>query len=392
MYKKIFMVALLCTGLSVSEAQNIEKVLADIERNNPVLRAQQTLVAARRAEVRSENTLENPEAELIRSWARHSPDKVLEINVTQGFDFPSAYTARRRAARIKEQQWGHEYNAARQSLLLDGKKLCLDIIALRQERRLLALRTDHAARLLDALALACEKGEATVLDKNRAETEWIDVRTALDLKTVELRTAEERLAGLNGGEPVQFPDTLFPAQEPLPPLEAMMREYAARAPELAALLCEQQAAEADLRVSRSEALPGFKVGYHFEKSADEKLNGLIAGISIPLWSGRRQIKSSKAQIDYARSSMESCRADMETLLRERYARYEILLPAVERLRVVARRQEEMRRYIADAYRMGSLNEDEYLTELGALYAVEEQLIAAEHELHTVIAEIDALNL
>ncbi len=375
-----------------ASAQNIEHVLQSIEHNNADYKARQCLSKAQRIEARTGNVPENPEVDMMRGWSRDGSHKALEFDVSQSFDFPSAYAARRKAANAKIEQIGYEQNAYRQSLLLEAKTLCIDIVALRQEYALLSKRVANTQRMADAQVVALQNGEITVLEKNLTDIELIDLQSRLSMKTIELNTALEQLQNMNGGIEIVFPDSLFAMPEEVLPYDVMVQEYKSRAPQLLMLVSEQKHAEMELKAGRSEALPSFSVGYHFEKEGNETLNGLVVGMSLPLWGSRRRIQQNKAQVEYAKSQYVTTETDMLSTLRELYARYNVLKEALAQLRAIDLRQVDIEKYLHKAFEAGEISEIDYLSELNMLYNVEEQCIATERDLHKVIAEINALNL
>lgn len=389
--RKIIFSLLLFSALSAS-SQNIDKVLQDIEQNNTSLKAYRHLNETQRIEARSGNVPENPEVEMMRGWKKGGDEKALEIDVAQGFDFPSAYVARRKAANAKIEQLGHEQNAYRQELLLEGKILCFNIIALRQELTILTDRVENTRRMAQAQVVALEKGEISILDKNLTDMELADLQNQHSLKAIELQTAEENLQNLNGGVAVDFAGADYPMTEEVLPQDVMWREYQERAPQLLVLMSEQKNAELSLKASRHEALPGFKVGYHFEQEGEDKLNGIVVGMTVPLWGSRRHIRQNKAQIEYAKAQLVSEQINMQSTLKELYARYKILQKTLSQLQGIADNQTSVENYLHQAFTAGELSEIDYFTELNKLYTVREQRIAVERDLHLVIAEINALNL
>ena len=390
--RKLFISVLLIALLGPTQAQNIDGILRDIEVNNASLRAQKSLDKAQRLELRAGNMPEGPEVEYMHSWDRNSSATISEINVTQGFDFPTAYIARRKAVLAQEEQLGHELNTFRQEILLEAKLLCIDIIALRQEYHLLEMRTANTRRMATAMQRALEKGEISTLEKNRGDIELANMQNLLGLKKIELESALERLQNLNGGKAVALDDSTFSMPEEVLPFEVMKQEYECRAPQLLSLMAEKKSAEAGLKVSRSGALPGIAVGYHHEIGGEEKLNGIIVGISLPLWKSRREIKRAKAQIEYADAQLESVRIDQLSTLKELYGRYHTLKTTFEALVRIDLQQEPALQHITKAYRTGILNETDFLSEVNARYEVKEQRIAIERDLHKVVAQINALNL
>ena len=164
--RRLFIASIMSVMLfGQAQAQDIDDILRGIEANNAALRAQEKLDKAQRLEAKAGNMPEGPEVEYMHSWQKGGGEPVSEINVTQGFDFPSAYFARRKAALAREEQLGHELNAFRQELLLEAKLLCIDIIALRQECSLLHKRAENSHRMARAMSKALEKGEVSSLEK-----------------------------------------------------------------------------------------------------------------------------------------------------------------------------------------------------------------------------------
>ena len=89
--RKLFIISIILFGsLHHTPAQNIDGVLYNIEQNNVSLRAQKSLGKAQRLEIRAGNMPEGPEVEYMHSWQKNSSETVSEINVKQGFDFPTA--------------------------------------------------------------------------------------------------------------------------------------------------------------------------------------------------------------------------------------------------------------------------------------------------------------
>ena len=74
---------------------NMADILASIETNNPELKAGAQIVLSQKAEVSSQNTLEDPNFEFEHLWgADNAKDRKYDISVSQSFDFPSLYVQR----------------------------------------------------------------------------------------------------------------------------------------------------------------------------------------------------------------------------------------------------------------------------------------------------------
>ena len=131
------------------QAQTIDDVLRQVEQNNKELQAQTHATLASKLEVQAENNLEDPSVEYSPFYTRGITGmSSSELVVTQGFDFPTLYGARRKSGKVKQEALDRRYQAVRRDILLEAKNLCLDLIMLRQKQALLDERAKNADELL----------------------------------------------------------------------------------------------------------------------------------------------------------------------------------------------------------------------------------------------------
>lgn len=138
--KKIYWTLMLGGVLSGTslQAQTIETVLQSIEQNNKEIQAGLYAAEAGKLEVQTRNNLEDPSVEYSPFYTDGVTGMASsELVVTQGFDFPTRYAARRRSGKSQQEVIDRQQQALRQEVLLRAKNLCLDLIGLNQERLLL---------------------------------------------------------------------------------------------------------------------------------------------------------------------------------------------------------------------------------------------------------------
>ena len=132
--KYIFVMS--CVSLSIGmQAQTVDEVLSQIERNNKELQAQEQTIRASKLEVQAENNLEDPSVEYSPFYTRGiSGMSSSELVVTQGFDFPTLYAARRQSGKWKQEVLDRQLRIFRRDILLNAKNLCLDLILYNQKK------------------------------------------------------------------------------------------------------------------------------------------------------------------------------------------------------------------------------------------------------------------
>lgn len=389
------MLLCVCTGAwaqAVDEA--IGDVLRSVELNNQSLAAQRNLTDARTLEARTGNGLENPEVEFEYKWGDPSSlGKAGEISVSQPFDFPTSYIYRARIARDLAAQYGYEYAAVRQQLLLDAQSLCLEIIALRQQNAILKQAYENAVRISEIMARREATGDANILEANKARFELAAAKNAYDLNVIELTSAEKRLVNLNGGQPLEFAAETFPQQPQLVPKEEILRRYEELSPELLALISGVDAAQNDIRLSRSMSMPRFSAGYKHEyaRGVNERFNGVMIGMSIPMFGNRNNVKRAKTQAIYAESQYHAALLDMRSGLDELYAKADLLAASMNDYRRItdgARSVELLNK----AIEAGQISITDYFAELSPVYDAAMAMTQTERDLHLVCARIMMIDL
>ncbi len=393
MFKKIVIVLLLLLPSAGAAQESIQAVLRQIETNNLSLQARSSLTRAQTLEARVGNSLSDPNVEFVHQWGNPSSlGKTGELTVTQEFDFPTSYAHRNKLARTKADQYAGEMAAYRQQVLLEAEMLCIQIVALRQQRTVLRIRENHAQKFAEIHEQRYQTGEGSVLERNEAAMQLVDAQNALKLLEIDLQNALSRLKNLNGGEEIQFPDTIFGPRPLLRPLEELQQLYETADPSLQAIVAEQMAAGEEVKVSRSESLPKLAVGYKHEFGPGERFNGVIVGMSVPMFGNRNNVKRAKAQAEYATSQLESSRIDLKTQVATLYARAETLAESLSRHRAIAQETIDYDRFLEKALETGEISVVEYFTQLETLLRVQETIIGFERDYRLVCAELNAIEL
>ena len=132
-----------------AKAQDINAVLKSVEQNNMELKALLKGNEVADIENKSQNTLEDLSIEYSPFFqSETSGIASSELVITQGFDFPTLYGARKKAGKLQRNVLDMQYQTARRDILVNAKKLCLDIINYNKQKQLLQERRKNADELL----------------------------------------------------------------------------------------------------------------------------------------------------------------------------------------------------------------------------------------------------
>ena len=280
-----------------SAAQTIGEadLLQAVERHSPGLQSAAATARSNQIEARTGNTLPNPELEYIHSWGSSGAVGEDEFTATQGFDFPTAYVQRTRAARAREDAAQASYRQVRMETLLQARLAVQEILYLQKRIEVDSLRLADAEFARQIARVRAQAGDITSIEENRIEFQSLSARNNLTRTRMALETALTSLSSLSGlslGADVQIEPMPLPA---LAPLAQVLEQAYAADPALSAARASGQAAQADRRLAVSLALPKFSAGYKYSSSDGAKFHGVIAGMSIPLFESRNTVRLARAR-------------------------------------------------------------------------------------------------
>lgn len=376
----------LLAALAARPQGSIDRVLQGIEQNNKDIRANAQLTEAQKLEARIGNSLPDPtvEYEYVRG-TRKEAGKEGELTVAQAFDFPTVYVQRNKVAGLKASSLDNQQAQVRRDILLQAKLLCLDLVALNQQRSLLNRRQTNAGRMLEDYRRRLETGTVSILDVNKIELELLNVRTEYRMNEADRQAKLRELQALNGDVAVHFTDTAYAPAPQLPAYDALRDEYLASNLELRTLQDEQAIARQNVSLSRAEWLPKFELGYKHNYGEGNHMNGIVAGISIPLYENRHKVRQAKAQRLYTEMKLESVALQQDAALRALYDQLLAVRSSLDEYDRILRPAENIR-LLDKALSGGQLSTIDYFVELNTLTQSLQNYIALTNQYHKLLAE------
>ena len=385
--RKQYMIGVVGLFLAGSlQAQNIADVLQSIERNNKELQAQLQLTEAAKMEVQTQNSLSDPTIDYSPFFAK-GVDGVAssELVVSQEFDFPTLYAARRQSGKLQQEVLDRQQQAVRRSILLDAKNLCLDLIRLNQEKALLDARKKNADELLTLFEKRLQEGDAGILEVNKIKMERMNVQTEVTQNNAVHRTALQSLLAMNGNLPLEFTADTYPQIEKISDYNALYDEIMLTDADLLASDAAARAAAKEVSVNKQNWLPKLSVGYRRNTSLDEKSNGFLIGGSIPLFSNRKKVKIARAQEVGARLQLDNARLQAEATVQSRYNEVLQLQEAMKAYDVPL--MHETLDMLKQAVMAGQLSIIEYYVEVDGVYRNLQAYIQIENQYQKLMADI-----
>jgi outer membrane protein TolC len=199
-----------------------------------------------------------------------------------------------------------------------------------------------------------------------------------------------RLSGLNGGIPLELKDTLYPAALIPADFEAWYSRAEGLHPHLQWLEQESEISRKEIGLASSLALPGFNAGYMSEKITGEQFSGITAGITIPLWAGKNQVKHARLKNKAVLEAGAAERISVKHELRAKYDQASELRNILDDYRVNLLKLDNSALALK-ALNLGEISLIEYLMELTIWYDSRARALELERELQKVVAELEQYN-
>ena len=386
---KLYILGWMLLGTLTTRAQNsIDQVLKSIETNNKSLQANTKMTDAQKLEAQTGKFLANPSVEWEQMWGnRNNPGSEYTLTVKQSLDFPTTYSNKNKLANLKANTIGFQSAAYRQQLLLNAKQTCIEIIYLRKQKSLLDERLANAETMFALYKKRFESGDANQLELNKIQLELLNAQNQSRLNKAALTAAEEQLRNLNGGKPITFDATDYPAGEELINFDQLQAAFMEADPNLKSLTGDQEIANREVKLSRSLTLPKFDVGYKRNAASDHVAsNGFMVGVSIPLFENKNTVKKAKAQAEFATASLENNRLNLKTNLQQLYQQAEALQISRADYAKVLEQQRNIE-LLNKALNAGQLSVIDYFTELTTIYDSHQSYLDVEKEYHNILAQL-----
>ena len=391
--KKILFVLFSLYFLLPTRAQNdVEKILQEVETNNTTLQALQKEIEAQKLENKTGIWLPNPEVTYGHLWG--TPREIGNQNdfgITQSFDFPTVYMHQSKLAGMENQNLDLQYQSERINTLLRVKQIIIELAYNNALSEDYARRVEITRIIADSYQRKFDLGEADAIERNNVHMNLITCVNKKEKIDIEREALQNELKSLNGGKEIQYHAT----EIPLPPLPSDFNEWYAAAesknPVLQYLSKQIDISRQQVKLSRAQGLPKLSAGYASERILGEKLQGVVIGISIPLWENKNNVKQARAGVLSSESALEDNKIQFYNRLQSLFNQSASLRETAQQYRtaLTSYNNEPLLRKALDA---GEISLLDYLLEVAFYYDAFNNMLEVERDYALAVAELTAIEL
>lgn len=282
-----------------ASASDFDKVLNTVVSNNMALKYADAENQAAIASLKSENTLDAPEIGFESLWGAKGIGDKRNFSISQGFDWPGVYTARREAIRKSQAAMQYLQESAMIEARQEVRLLLIDIIYAKQRIAATEKICDGLSSLQKTFRKAVDEGNETKLDYNKSVIEKIAAERELKTLRGEYAAMLASLRAMNGGKDVEdlvaSVGNVYPEVD-LASLRPDVENIRAKDPAIAAMKADAEVQKSLLKVEKRSLLPGFTLGYSHEWEMGDRFNGFSVAVSLPFITGNKKVKASRLQV------------------------------------------------------------------------------------------------
>ncbi|WP_461643573.1 TolC family protein [Labilibaculum euxinus] len=293
MLKTLLFITITGLGFQGMAQSSVQKILKEIEKNNPKLQAHQQYLEAQKLGIRSQNNLANPELEWEKSFSSQE-GKPYEILVSQSFDFPTSYIYKNQLRDEKITNLKNIQAKVRQDILLETELICFELIYRNKQNIELSARLDNAEKLTRFFEKRLQEGDANILEVNKIRMLALNTKNQLQLVRNKISNLKKDLQKQNGGLELNLNDLKYPVVSMDEDTKLLLANAVTTDPYLNQLRANEQMASKETSLVKTNSLPKISIGYRYLGSdLMKEANGMKLGISIPLWENKNKVKQAK---------------------------------------------------------------------------------------------------
>jgi outer membrane protein TolC len=384
MKRLLFILSIFCVSTTYAQST----VLEQIEQNNTVLSALRKQADAEKIGNKTGNYLPNPEVELGYLWGNNAEaGNRIDISAKQSFDFPTAYYHRKKVSDAQNQQVDLKYLMEWKEVMLQAKKLCIQLTYQHALHKYLSDRLRIAEQIADVYEKKYKAGDCNVLDFNRSKLNLASVSKVFNSCTIDRDYSLDELARLNGGIALDYAVSAFEPVVINPDFEALYSELQAKNLLLVYWQQETALSKATEKLQRSLNLPKLSAGYMSEKvTVAEHFQGVTVGVSIPLWENKNTVKRIKAQTQANQATEEDVALRYRKEVKALHKKATNLLQVIENYKAnsLAANSTELLKKALDS---GEISLIDFMLETEVYFDVTKEVLEAERDLNLTLTEL-----
>lgn len=205
----------------------------------------------------------------------------------------------------------------------------------------------------------------------------------------EILVHNEILQQLNGGIPVNFILNDYPIPVVLPAFDSLQAKLTGFNPDIRIANLNMDLSGQKVKVENMNRLPKIEAGYKGETILNQKLNGIHAGISIPLWENKNKVKQAKIEENWSQLNYDQVVSEITSSLKAAYSNAQAVLQNYMNIKEIAA-DPSLSESTFLLLKAGEISFPEYLSEVQLIFENQLNFLEVERDYFLLLNKITLL--
>lgn len=374
----------------IGYSQDPDSLLRSIEANNPMIKSSVKWLESEKYRSKTGIYPENPDISYNYMWG--SPDAIgnqQELEITQKFRFPGYYFARSSMQKMEFGQSEIVVEKTINDILFKAQNEIITLIWLTKKELTLSNKLKESSDLLALMQEGFERKEFSKPALDKVRIYHLNNQTAMAKLKSEILVHNEILQQLNGGIPVNFILNDYPIPVVLPAFDSLQAKLTGFNPDIRIANLNMDLSGQKVKVENMNRLPKIEAGYKGETILNQKLNGIHAGISIPLWENKNKVKQAKIEENWSQLNYDQVVSEITSSLKAAYSNAQAVLQNYMNIKEIAA-DPSLSESTFLLLKAGEISFPEYLSEVQLIFENQLNFLEVERDYFLLLNKITLL--
>jgi hypothetical protein len=343
-------------------SQSVDELLQLAQQNNPRIKELKKWLEYEEVKSRTGIYPDNPEVTYIHLWG--NPDALgnqQEFEVTQSFKLPGYYKSISGVQKLQFEQKKLLVDREIKVINHELRGIYFEIAWLNKKAEYLGSYKNESGQLVNLMQEGYKNGEISKPELDKAMIFDVKIQNEWNLILSDLNIKKSKLFELTGAAANDFTQFEYPANWELPELDTVLSHIAEKNPDM--LMASLSISESGMlkKYEKMNTWPSFTAGYKSESILNQRLQGIHAGITIPLWENKNEIKKANLRIDWSEAAYQETYIQVKSTVSALWNQAKTNLETITRMEEILR-SEQVSESSMELLESGQISFHEYILE------------------------------
>jgi cobalt-zinc-cadmium efflux system outer membrane protein len=385
--KIIISILLLLTSAFSANSQTLDSLISNVKRNNLQIIAMQKWLEVERTKARTGIYPDNPELTYIYLWGNSEAfGNQQEFEFIQSFKMPGYYSSKSNVQHLQLDQKELLIQKTSQEILHKVRVTYIDLVWLHKKVELLQKRKDEAEKLVSVMDLGFQNGEISKPAYDKARIYNMGIRNELQKTITSIEVKKSSLQQLNGDVAINNIPFEYPVDWGMPNLDSVLMHLSSKNLEILSAQSNIEETEMKIKLEKRNNLPTMEAGYKSEAFLNQKLKGIHAGLTIPLWQNKNRVMQARLENEWSQASYQQVESLVRTEIITLYNSLKTTYDNYVEMREILG-EEQVTKNNIELLQAGQISFPEFLMEIQFMFESQDGYLETEKEYYNLISEL-----